>query len=209
MDIEAVIFDMDGTLWDSAKSVAAAWSRVVSGIEDLNITVTESKVRGVMGLPMDEIAAKLFATGDEALDNEIMNRCGDYENVYLRRHGGVLYDGLEETLAALAKKYKLFIVSNCQSGYIEAFLDYYGFARYFTDFTCWGDNKVSKDGNIKLICERNGVAAKAAVYVGDTQGDCVSAYRAGTRFAFAAYGFGEADRYDIILNSITDLINVL
>lgn len=73
MDIEAVIFDMDGTLWDSAKSVAAAWSRVVSGIEDLNITVTESKVRGVMGLPMDEIAAKLFATGDEALDNEIMN----------------------------------------------------------------------------------------------------------------------------------------
>lgn len=209
MNFEAVIFDMDGTLWDSAKSVAAAWNKVLSDMDNIDIILTEADIKGVMGLPMDAIAEKLFATGDEVLNREIMDRCGEYENVYLRKHGGVLFDKLEETLDALSKTHRLFIVSNCQSGYIEAFFDYYGFGKYFEDHACWGDNELPKSENIRLICERNGIAPQDALYVGDTQGDCDSAYGAGTRFAFAAYGFGTADRCDLRLERISDLINAV
>ncbi len=205
MNIKAVIFDMDGTLWDSAKSVAAAWNEVLSEFPQLGITLTEKNIKSVMGLPMDEIADKLFASGSAAINKEIMDRCCEYENEYLRMHGGILYDGLEATLAVLAEKYRLFIVSNCQSGYIEAFLDYYGLAEYFEDFTCWGDNNVSKGENIRLLCGKNGIDPSEALYVGDTQGDCISAYAAGTRFAYAAYGFGSADKYDIYLTAVTQL----
>lgn len=55
--------------------------------------------------------------------------------------------------------------------------------------------------------KRNGM--ESAVYVGDTQTDCDSAYAAGAKFAFAAYGFGSADRYDIKLNRLSDLPEIL
>ena len=51
-----------------------------------------------------------------------MDEMCSYENEYLSIHGGTLYPGLEDTLKELKKNYRLFIVSNCQSGYIEAFL---------------------------------------------------------------------------------------
>lgn len=50
---------------------------------------------------------------------------------------------------------------------------------------------------------------ESAVYVGDTQTDCDSTYAAGAKFAFAAYGFGSADRYDIKLNRLSDLPEIL
>jgi phosphoglycolate phosphatase len=123
-----------------------------------------------------------------------------------RKHGGKLFDGLEETLAGLSKNHRLFIVSNCQSGYIEAFLDYYGFWKYFTAIKCWGDNKLTKGDNIRLIMEENNITDGA--YVGDVQGDCDSTYYAGAKFIYAAYGFGTVDRYDARIERISDLTGI-
>ena len=92
---------------------------------------------------------------------------------------------------------------NCQSGYIEAFLKFYGFEKYITDHLCWGDNKLPKSENIRLIMEKNHVAD--GTYMGDTQLDCDSAYAAGARFIHAAYGFGTADRYDLKIYSFAKL----
>lgn len=122
MKVESLIFDMDGTLWDSAANVAASWTEVLEKQKDIDRVVTESDIQSVMGLPMDEIAARLFSEVSPARQMEIMDACGDYENEYLRKHGGRLYDGVAETLEKLSGTHRLFIVSNCQSGYIEAFL---------------------------------------------------------------------------------------
>jgi phosphoglycolate phosphatase len=137
---------------------------------------------------------------------EIMYACADYENGYLREHGGRLFDGLEETLAELSKNHRLFIVSNCQAGYIECFLDYYGLWKYFTATKCWGDNQLTKGDNIKLIMKENDIVAGA--YVGDVQGDCDSTYYAGAKFIYAAYGFGNVDRYDAKIDCFSDLLNI-
>lgn len=199
--MDSIIFDMDGTLWDSAENVAKAWNEAV-GRE----MFTERDIKGVMGLTMTTIAERLFPNETEEKRQEFLDRCCECENKYLRAHGGKLYPNTESTLKELAKRYRLFIVSNCQEGYIEAFRDYYKLGGLFEDKLCWGDNRLEKSENIRLIIKRNGL--QDALYVGDTQGDCDSAYRAGARFAHAAYGFGTADRADYRLNDISELLDI-
>lgn len=207
MKVESIIFDMDGTLWDSAENVAASWQEIIKKQPDIDREITTADIKSVMGMPMDAIGGRLFAGLSPDRQMEVVNDCGEYENEYLRKHGGILYEGLEETLKKLQGKYRLFIVSNCQSGYIEAFLYFYGFEKYFTDTLCWGQTRVSKGESIKLLMEKN--AIKDAVYVGDIQGDLDSARYAGIGFIHAAYGFGQVDAPDAVIQDITELPKVL
>ncbi len=185
---KGIIFDMDGTLWDSAEGVAKSWMEVLEEEYPELPEITEDDIQAVMGKTMDVIARLLFPTLTEEKQMEVLDKCCVRENDYLAEHGGVLYPELEETLIALKKDYKLYIVSNCQSGYIEAFLQHYDFEKYFEDIECYGNNEFSKGENIKLIVERNNL--DKAVYVGDIQGDYEATMEAGLPFIHAAYGFG-------------------
>lgn len=188
MEKKGIIFDMDGTLWDSSEGVAESWTCVINKEYDPNCTITQKDVQNVMGKTMDQIADILLPGLEEKKRQELLKHCCQYENEYLREHGGVLYPELESTLQALAEKYHLYIVSNCQKGYIEAFLDYYGFSHYFEDIECFGNNLLPKGENIRLLALRNDLTK--AVYVGDIQGDYDAATYAGVPFIHAAYGFG-------------------
>lgn len=185
---KGIIFDMDGTLWDSAEGVAKSWMEVLAEEYPELPEITEDDIQAVMGKTMDVIARLLFPTLTEEKQMEVLDKCCVRENDYLAEHGGVLYPELENTLAKLQKDYNLYIVSNCQSGYIEAFLQHYDFEKYFEDIECYGNNEFSKGENIKLIVERNNL--DKAVYVGDIQGDYEATMEAGLPFIHAAYGFG-------------------
>ena len=106
----------------------------------------------------------------------------------------------------LKEKYHLYIVSNCQSGYIEAFLEHYGFGHYFEDIECYGNNLLSKGENIRLVVERNGLTK--AVYVGDIQGDYDATMEAGLPFIHAAYGFGTIAQETAKINCLAELPKV-
>jgi len=191
---QGIIFDMDGTLWDSAENVAKSWNLAIEGCEKkggLKAELTAEDIHGVMGKTMDVIADILFAGLDKEVRMELLGLCCERENDYLREHGGVLYPDLEKTLAKLKEKYPLYIVSNCQKGYIEAFLDYYRLWDYFEDIECYGNNLLQKGDNIRLVAERNQL--EEAVYVGDIQGDYDASRKAGVKFVHAAYGFGTID----------------
>ena len=185
---KGIIFDMDGTLWDSAEGVAKSWTRIVNQEYDKERVISVEDIHGVMGKTMDKIAEILFQELEESPRLELLKKCCDDENAYLREHGGVLYPELEETLTELQKQYHLYIVSNCQSGYIEAFLEHYGFGHYFEDIECFGNNGLQKGENIRRLAVRNGLTK--AVYVGDIQGDYDATVEAGLTFIHAAYGFG-------------------
>lgn len=206
MKKKGIIFDMDGTLWDSASGVAKSWTRVVNKEHDKNRVITTQDIQNVMGKTMDRIAAILFPELEEAARLELIDQCGLYENDYLREHGGILYPMLEETLKELSEKYYLYIVSNCQSGYIEAFLEHYGFGHYFEDIECYGNNLLQKGQNIRLVVERNQLTD--AIYVGDIQGDYDAALEAGITFVHAAYGFGTIEQETAKIDSLAELPNV-
>lgn len=200
---QGIIFDMDGTLWDSAASVAGCWTEVLKNKYDGMRTVTEEDLQSVMGLTMDKLAAALFPNVEEALRIQMLEDCCDAENAYLEKHGAVLYDDLEEVLALLQKDYHLYIVSNCQSGYIEAFLNYYGFGHYFEDIECYGNNQLKKGDNIRNVVERN--LLEEAVYVGDIQGDYDASVEAGVAFIHATYGFGTIEQDVERIESLREL----
>ena len=84
--------------------------------------------------------------------------------------------------------YGVYIVSNCQSGYIESFLEYYHLADLVDDFECYGNTLHGKAENLKLLIARNDLTEY--VYVGDTQGDYDACKEADVPFIWAAYGFG-------------------
>lgn len=203
MEKKGIIFDMDGTLWDSAEGVAKAWSKVVSERYTDQRVITKEEIQSVMGLTMDKLAQALFPELDEEKRMNLLQICCEKENEYLRRHGGILYDDLEHTLKALTQKYPLYIVSNCQSGYIEAFLEYYGFGDYFEDIECYGNNGLKKGDNIRKVVERNGL--KEAVYVGDIQGDYDASREADVKFIHAAYGFGTVEQKVPVIHGLAAL----
>lgn len=188
MKKQGIIFDMDGTLWDSSEGVAASWTVVVQRDHDKNRVITRDEIQRVMGKTMDKIAEIMFPELSEEPRMTLMKQCCMEENDYLRIHGGILFPELENTLKALREKYHLYIVSNCQQGYIEAFLEHYGFGHYFEDIECFGNNGLRKGQNIKKVVERNGLTD--AIYVGDIQGDYDATMEAGLTFVHAAYGFG-------------------
>ena len=200
-----IIFDMDGTLWDSAKNIAIAWSSVMAARNNPDRQkVSVEEIHSIMGLTMTDIALRLFPSSEESLRQQIMEECMDVENRYLAEHGGHLYGGVEECLRQLrADGWPLYIVSNCQSGYIEAFLQYYHFEPYFDDIECFGNTGLPKSGSIRLLADR--CRLDDFYYVGDIQGDCDATMEAGGKFIHAAYGFGTIREEVPAIGSITEL----
>ena len=187
MKKKAIIFDLDGTLWDSAQAVVDSWNEKIQFFPDIDYYITMEQMYGYMGKTMEEIGLAFFNTVSRERALELLKICMDYENLYIEEHGGILFDGLEETLAALKENYFLAIVSNCQEGYIEAFLKHHKLEQYFDDTENYGRTQRCKGDNIKLLVERNNLDA---VYVGDTMGDYDATMQAGLPFIHAAYGFG-------------------
>lgn len=207
MNIDSIIFDLDGTLWDSTKKVVEAWGTVLSSNNKIKTTISIEILQGLMGLQVPEIGNKLFPYLEKSEQTRIMNLCCEEERKLLLREGGILYPNLKDVLQALSQKYSLFIVSNCQCGYIESFLEYHKLGKYFKDIECAGNTGLAKGENIKKIIDKNNL--KSSIYIGDTQGDCDASKLANIPFVFASYGFGEVKSYDYIIYGIEDILKII
>lgn len=206
MEIDSILFDLDGTLWDSVNEIIFTWNTIISQYPGLRAPITRAEQESVMGLQMDEIANRLFPNEPPARRMSLMEECIFEENRYLAKHGGTLYPNVDETLTALHQSYRMFIVSNCQRGYVEAFMQAHGFHKHFDGHLCYGETKKSKGENIKQIIAQQKLVRP--VYVGDTIGDQRAAQFAGIPFIYAAYGFGQADNYVKKINAFSELKSI-
>ncbi len=190
MNKKNLIFDLDGTLWDPRATIIKIWNEVLTQHQLLQRELKPEDMDQYMGLLFDDILKDIIPGISDQQVQEILLEIVKKENKVLRSHGGILYEGVAETLTNLKKTHNLFIVSNCQDGYIEAFLEYYQFNDLFTDIESHGRTKKPKAENIKLIMERNHLSHENSVYIGDTQTDYDSAKANHLSFIFCEYGFG-------------------
>lgn len=188
---DSIFFDLDGTLWDATKAIADGWNIVLREHPDVipSEPITLECIRYYMGLTNEELGAILFPSLASESQMKMMRASCAIENQVLGETGGILYPNVLETLAVLSERIPLFIVSNCQCGYIECFLGANGGAPFITDHLCADDTKREKAENIRILVERYGL--KSPVLVGDTSSDSIAAEKAGIPFIYAKYGFGE------------------
>lgn len=200
---KGILFDLDGTLWDSSAECTQAWNKCIREQTDRTEQFTLADMHNFMGRQMGAIAALMFPTLPEAERLRILDLCTDSEHAYLREHPAQLYAGERSVMEILAKDYALGVVSNCQDGYIEIYMEQCGFQELFCDYESAGRTGLSKGQNIRLVMERQGITD--CIYVGDTQGDADAAKEAGIPFVHAAYGFGTPDACAAAIRDIREL----
>lgn len=203
---ESIIFDVDGTLWDSVPLVAKGWN---VGLEKLGLApaCTTESIRPLFGLTMDRIAATLMPELPEGEREQRMTFLIEWENRILEEDPcQVFYPEVTRTMETLAWHHRLFIVSNCQKGYIEICMEKGGFGHLIRDHACFGDTGTCKGETIRTIMTRNGI--QEAVYVGDTQGDMEAARYAGIPFIWASYGFGSPEAWQGRIGTFRDLLDL-
>lgn len=201
--MDGIIFDVDGTLWDSTDSVVESWNLAIRENSDLDFVVTDEFLSSLFGKTMDEICNLLFPSSEKEERLRLGALCFEYENKYLETKPGRLYPGVRETFERLSQKTRLYIVSNCQCGYVEVMLKTTGLGKYVTDTLCFGQTQTSKGKTIRTLMEKNHL--KDVFYVGDTQGDADACKEAGIPFVFASYGFGNVPDAKWSIDSITEL----
>ena len=205
-EIDAIIFDLDGTLWNTVDSCLKATSFVKEEHSDITRDVTKEQIESAMGKTSDEIVNIYYGYLPREKGEEYANEAFNKNVDNLLKEGGTLYPNTRDTIIKLSKKYKLYIVSNCVKGYIESFLNTSGLKDYFSDYESYGNTLLSKGENIKLVIERNHL--KNPIYVGDTKGDMEASNYAGIPFVYAAYGFGDVESFDYKIDDISELLDL-
>ena len=207
MNYESLIFDIDGTLWDSRQLVAEGYNIQLEKEGLQHLAVTAEDLRPLFGKVMTEIADNILASIDPSERYDLMERCMKTENDYLfANECRIGYPNVKETLAQLAKKYRLFIVSNSQCGYPELCIEKLGLGEYIEGHMCFGDTGTSKGKTIRTLINKHNIGP--CIYIGDTQGDLEACREAGIPFIFCAYGLGQADSYDAKIDSIEALLTM-
>lgn len=186
---DSLIFDLDGTLWDTTRTVAKARNNALSVLGIHGREITAADVAKTVGMPVDEIYRRGFSDLPPATVARIQAQVAVELVPCLAAEGGLIYPGVVEGLKALRERFRLFIVSNCNPGYIDSFLHWSGTASLFDDFECWGVTGRGKAENIIDVARRNELSAP--VYIGDTQGDQAAAEEAGVAYVHVNYGFGK------------------
>ena len=202
MKPDALIFDMDGTLWDAVDMYAQSWTEVFKS-KGLNRVMLRSDIQSLMGL---EIAPFLEKTIPEIPEEERMvfyqNVLNEYK-VQLYKGLVVIYPDVISGLQKLSQSYSLFILSNCDKGGIRLFLDYSNTESYITSYIEHGENYLSKQENMQLLKTKFNL--KNPLYIGDTDSDRKASELAGVPFVLVTYGFGVTDKYAAAFESFEDL----
>ncbi len=207
MKYESLIFDIDGTLWDSRALVAEGYNIQLKAENLDHLCVTAEDLKPLFGKVMTEIADVILASVDPKDRYDLMERCMETENKYLfENECKIGYPGILETVRELAKHYRLFIVSNSQCGYPELCMDKLGLTPYIEGHMCFGDTGTSKGKTIRTLMEKHNI--ENCAYIGDTQGDYEATVEAEVPFIWATYGFGTPDGYAAKIDRFADLLNL-
>lgn len=198
---DALIFDMDGTLWDAVNTYTLAWNKYFE-LHGLSNRLSKTDLDNLMGLEEGaflEIVLRDFPENERALRyKEVVQLQYDL----IDEIGGEIYPSVKEFLPLLQKKYKLFIVSNCPEFTIKHFMTYAGIDHLILDSLSHGQNYKAKHENISTLISN--YQLKRPIYIGDTNSDMIQSKKAGVPFIFMRYGFGHCKNFDQRFDSFED-----
>ncbi len=201
-----LIFDLDGTLWETVDATLAGANAIAHKYEEVK-PFTKDVIEGAMGLSKIDNARSYmpYLSDEKAL--YYLDLINDATFILMSKDNVKLYDGVVDTIKNLSKKYKLGIVTNNNTRYAEKFLEVSGLKDYFTDFLGAISVNKTKGETIKLMVERNN--EPSSYYIGDIKKDMESTIEAGITFIHARYGFEPNLECEYHIDSIRELEGLL
>lgn len=199
---DAIIFDLDGTLWSASTSSAKGWNK---GLEKLGVQkrITAKEIEKVTGKPYKKCVEILFSDLIKKYPT-LFETLNFNEKKIIEKEGGILYSGVADGIKTLSQNFPIFIVSNCQTWYLKTFLKSSGLKKYIKDFDCCEMSGAPKNEMITNIKKKHSL--KNPIYVGDTTGDQEAAKLAQVEFAYVSYGFGEIKNKCLTFSNFPKLV---
>ena len=180
------LFDIDGTLLDSASDICGAVREVL--VRNERDGVSEEYLRSYIGRHLLDLFADLFP---ERTTEQFDAMIQDYRAIYLGR--GHLctqpYPGVAETLAQLGGRKSTATTKGTPTS--RAVLEQFGLLRHFEHVqgTDGFPAKPAPDVILKSL-EALGARPEDCLFIGDSAPDMEAGRRAGVRICGVAYGYG-------------------
>lgn len=194
---EAVLWDFDGTLADTARDV---WDSLDYAARCLGARLSDDLERSGenLSLPMGELFSRLVPPVDrERLADFDADVALHYRALSAHEHTE-LFPGVRELVSDLrGRGVPCRIVTNKPRAALERLLALKGWEGLFDGWVCPdsdGSGTLTKAQMIGLALGEEGVAAERAVMVGDSAGDVEGAREAGAASAAVTYGDGNVER---------------
>ncbi|MCB2200656.1 HAD-IA family hydrolase [bacterium] len=210
LERRTLIFDMDGTLLrsgDLAKHALRGGLKAFYKKKGENApTWSDEALHAAIGKPAHEFYRSLLAEKDQGEWEELHAMIFEREKEWMESNR-ITFPGTIHTLETLKRRgYKLALVSNCSSEYLQVALDSQGLRRFFEIAVCIGD----KPGKNKadLIGETVKQLGGEAVVIGDRDYDIDAAKANDLPAVGALYGYGNRDELmgtDTWVEDIRDL----
>lgn len=189
-----VLFDLDGTLVDTAPSIANAVNLMLAerGLPTWPLETVQGWIGGGMERLVEQVLAALASQGGQVTAEEALDG--------FRRHyaanlatGSTIYPRMAELLDALLDDcHRLGCVTNKPREFAAPLLEALGLARRFAVLVCGDDLPVRKPDPrpVQLAVDTLGVRAGAGSLVGDSLADVAAARAAGCRAVLVGWGYG-------------------
>lgn len=201
-----IIFDLDGTLWDTREVTLKSANVVAARYPNIK-EITMKEVEGGMGYSFEETAEIYMPYLDKETREKYFGEIIDTNIELINKEGGTLYEGVKETIIELSSNYKLGIVTNNNDNYVKSFFKSSGLEEYFTDYMGAASYNLTKGETIKKLVSK--YQEKNNYYVGDIRNDMISSEEAGVTFIHAKYGFDkelETKYYIIDIRKLPELM---
>ncbi len=213
-----VLFDLDGTLVDSAPDIARAADRALAdaGLPTRGLDTIRSYVgNGAPRLIQRCISGDLDGDADTRLCGRVLSSFFDYYSASLHQYSTV-YPGVTETLQHLHQAgIPLACVTNKPERYIAPLLHALGLANFFRVLV-GGDTVAQKKpaaDPLRYAAEQCGEALDDAVMIGDSVTDIHAARAAGIPVVCVSYGYHHNDLHthepDAIVDHMADILPLL
>jgi phosphoglycolate phosphatase len=187
--ITTIVFDLDGTLIDSSRSILAGFAAAFAELGRVPVVALEP---GIIGPPLKETLAQLAGTADPAVIEPLaegFKRHYDTEGYKATE----VFPGVPQMLSALAARYPLYIATNKRIGPTRSIIGHLGWSGHFRELHAldsFAPPAKSKREMIARILSGNGFDPAATLYVGDRDEDEHAATGNGLPFAMACWGYG-------------------
>lgn len=211
--VDAVVFDLDGTLIDSAGDLARAANRLLA--EEGRRALDMAEVRRFIGDGARVLVRRaMAATGAEAAEDGLDHLTSRFIALYEAdaTASTVVYPGVVETLDRLrALGLRIAVCTNKPQTATGSVLEALGLAGRI-DAAAGGDRfpvRKPDAGHLLGTLELLGVAAGRAVMVGDNEHDCAVARAAGTGSVLVTYGYARKALHEIDTDARIDRLDAL